>query len=249
MTIIHSTIRASLIVQWITLIIGGLALTKKTNQTLNGILWMEMIVQFVEIIFYHWFQSAASNSSAIAKGLLDISWVRYTDWVFTTPVMLVSTALYFSWINNQQITGSTEKGTDSKKDPEMTSGTFGIINWLTSHRSSLLIMFLANLAMLAFGFLQEFGLLDIVWSSLLGFVALFISFGELGNSFVWDRPFDILSGSPQNQMIFWSMFGTWFMYGIAAMMPSVAKNVTYNILDLIAKNFYGLYLSGLILFS
>jgi hypothetical protein len=36
------------------------------------------------------------------------------------------------------------------------------------------------------------------------------------------------------------------LYGVAAMFNSVWKNVSYNILDVFAKNFYGLFLSYLI---
>lgn len=247
--LIRSTIDVSLVIQWIALIIGFVASGVGAPGPIGVVLMMENIVQIIEILFYHWYRWMTFGSSAIASGASDIAWVRYVDWVFTTPVMLASTALYFSWINNQQTSEPSKDKTKEQQDSENSPDSFDILNWLTSHRSSLLIMFLANLAMLAFGFLQEVGLLDIVWSSLLGFIALFISFGELGNSFVWDKPFDIFSGSTRNQIIYWPMFVTWLMYGIAAMMPSVPKNVSYNILDLIAKNFYGLYLSGIILFS
>ena len=32
------------------------------------------------------------------------------------------------------------------------------------------------------------------------------------------------------------------MYGIAAMMPTPYKNISYNMLDIVAKNFYGIYI-------
>ena len=34
----------------------------------------------------------------------------------------------------------------------------------------------------------------------------------------------------------------WSLYGVAAMFPTIIKNIFYNILDIISKNFYGLYL-------
>lgn len=39
------------------------------------------------------------------------------------------------------------------------------------------------------------------------------------------------------------------MYGVAALMSYKIKNIMYNILDLFAKNFFGLYLGFVILNS
>jgi hypothetical protein len=53
-----------------------------------------------------------------------------------------------------------------------------------------------------------------------------------------------------------SLFGTeiflyflivWSIYGVAALMSYKTKNIMYNILDLFAKNFFGLYLGYVIL--
>jgi len=42
--------------------------------------------------------------------------------------------------------------------------------------------------------------------------------------------------------LFLFVFIVWSIYGVAAMMPTPYKNISYNILDIIAKNFYGLYI-------
>jgi hypothetical protein len=39
------------------------------------------------------------------------------------------------------------------------------------------------------------------------------------------------------------MFAVWGMYGVAAVMPDVPKNNTLNLLDIVAKNFFGVFLS------
>ena len=39
------------------------------------------------------------------------------------------------------------------------------------------------------------------------------------------------------------------MYGIAALMNYTTKNIMYNILDLFAKNFFGVYLGFVVLNS
>jgi hypothetical protein len=38
------------------------------------------------------------------------------------------------------------------------------------------------------------------------------------------------------------MFVVWSLYGIAALLPTLQKNISYNGLDIIAKNFYGLFI-------
>ena len=48
------------------------------------------------------------------------------------------------------------------------------------------------------------------------------------------------------QLIFWAFSGIWFFYGIAAMMSYYWKNILYNVLDLFAKNFFGLFLAYVI---
>ena len=42
--------------------------------------------------------------------------------------------------------------------------------------------------------------------------------------------------------LFYYMFIIWGIYGIAALMPIYTKNNMFNILDIFAKNFLGLYL-------
>jgi hypothetical protein len=100
-------------------------------------------------------------------------------------------------------------------------------------------MFVCNALMLMFGYLQEVGALSIFWSSLLGYGSLLGSFGILYTQFV--------SKTPQHQGLFYFMFSVWSLYGIAAMLQSREKNIMYNVLDIFAKNFYGLFLGYLIL--
>ena len=43
-------------------------------------------------------------------------------------------------------------------------------------------------------------------------------------------------------MLFKFLLGIWSLYGVAALLPVLAKNISYNVLDIIAKNFYGLFI-------
>jgi bacteriorhodopsin len=45
------------------------------------------------------------------------------------------------------------------------------------------------------------------------------------------------------------MFIVWSLYGVAAILPFFIKNISYNILDIFAKNFFGLFLYGIILWK
>ena len=38
------------------------------------------------------------------------------------------------------------------------------------------------------------------------------------------------------------MFIVWSLYGVAATFKPNEKNVSYNVLDIISKNFYGLFI-------
>lgn len=42
--------------------------------------------------------------------------------------------------------------------------------------------------------------------------------------------------------LFFTIYFVWFLYGFAAFLPYTWKNVSYNILDIISKNCYGLFL-------
>jgi bacteriorhodopsin len=42
--------------------------------------------------------------------------------------------------------------------------------------------------------------------------------------------------------MYWFFVFTWSLYGVAALLPYDTKNSMYNILDLFAKNFLGVFL-------
>ena len=149
----------------------------------------------------------------------EATFYRYHDWVVTTPLMLFSTMVYYEYVN--------------KPDEEVTLESF-----LNEHWSDVLVVFGFNLVMLVFGYLYELKAIDLVTSQVLGFIGF-------GGSFyvVWDK---FASKNPDNYWLYAFTFIVWGLYGVAAMFTSLWKNVSYNILDVFAKNFYGLFLSYLI---
>ena len=77
----------------------------------------------------------------------------------------------------------------------------------------------------------------IIWSKKL---AIFIGFIFFGLSF--NTLYQFTNNIPINEKLFYFMFVVWGLYGVAANIPVVEQNISYNILDLISKNFYNMYI-------
>ena len=152
----------------------------------------------------------------------DITRFRYYDWAFTTPIMLFSTACYYVYLSYSE----------KKK-------SIHIKDILSENKLALFTIFICNALMLLFGYLEEINLLSLTTSTLLGYLSLMGSFGVLYKEFV--------SKVNKQQPLFYLMFGIWSLYGVAAVLPNSKKNISYNILDIFAKNFYGVFLSYVIL--
>jgi hypothetical protein len=218
--LVKASIDASLFIQIVTLLLNVFAFfipVDRWDFALKEILGLETAVQIVELGFYTWYRGEIVNKVS------DITQFRYYDWFVTTPTMLFSTASYYGYLESRE---------QPKKEP------FSLIPFWKENSNWILFMFLCNAFMLWFGYLQEVGLLSIVWSSVLGYASLLGSFGILYTQFV--------SKTPQQQGLFYFMFGIWSLYGIAAALQSKEKNIMYNVLDIFAKNFYGLFLGYLI---
>ena len=226
MSLLRWTIDASLLIQWISLIFGTFAfLWGSPAGPLASVLNIENGVQLIELIFYHWYRWVTIGSG----GMFDIAWVRYLDWMVTTPLMLISTGLFFEW---------------KKQPPLVKSDAFSLSGWINDHSTQIISMVLSNGIMLLVGFLQEIHKLDIITSTLIGFLALGVSFWIL-YSFK-EQPDPIKPNSKKAEWLYPFMYIVWSIYGFAAMLPPVWKNICYNILDIFSKNFYGSYVSYLV---
>lgn len=212
------TLDGSLAIQIVTLCINFFALTVPLDSwdfVLKEILGLETFVQIIELIFYVWYRNHLSSS------VIDITRFRYYDWFITTPIMLISTAGFYAYLEREE----NKEG----KEP------LTLLELLSEKRVAFLGIVVLNALMLLFGYLQEINMISIVTSSILGFLSLLGSFGILYTEFV--------QKVPTNQALFFGMFTVWSLYGFAAMLPSSPKNISYNVLDIIAKNFYGIFLS------
>ena len=224
-SLVKTSIEGSLIIQIVTLVLNLFAFLVPVDRwdfALKEILALETVVQIIELIFYEWYRGQLVN------GVFDVTKFRYYDWFFTTPTMLFSTAAYYGYLH------SKDENTEQKEP-------FSVWNFFQENSQWVYWIFVFNLGMLVFGYLQEINLISIVWSSILGYISLLGSFGVLYYKFV--------SKTEQQRWLFWFMFSAWSLYGVAAMLPAAEKNISYNILDIFAKNFYGLFLSGILFTS
>ena len=97
--IIFDTAFISLIVQFITGIVGSIGIfvpLNKKDSLLTDVIIIETIVQFIEFIFYIWLVYSVSSKT------MNITSIRYIDWSLTTPMMLISTILYFSYTSQKE---------------------------------------------------------------------------------------------------------------------------------------------------
>lgn len=90
--LVRYTTFLSIFVQLLTGVVGGYALTKVVppeHAALQISLTIEMLVQAIELGFYVWLVYHFDVATMAAT--------RYFDWIFTTPLMLVSLLLYFKY--------------------------------------------------------------------------------------------------------------------------------------------------------
>ena len=88
--------------------------------------------------------------------------------------------------------------------------------------------------MLLFGYLGETNIMDKRISIPLGFVFFFLTFKLIYSEYA--------KYSINGKNLFYFIFIVWLLYGVAAVMPIKIKNISYNFLDIISKNFYGLFI-------
>ena len=213
--IVNITIWISLIIQLITTIIPLDAFKlklKESDEILKEILVVETVVQIVEFSFYVGILFLLSNLEKYTA-------TRYFDWFITTPIMLFSTIVFMKYAELKE----------NKQETPFTLSEF-----IKDNKKNIIKLFVYNALMLVFGFLGEIDILPLHISTALGFVFFYLAF-----KLIYDE-YAIKSKSGKN--VFWVLGAVWSLYGVAAVMPLTIKNVSYNFLDVISKNFYGLFI-------
>jgi bacteriorhodopsin len=217
----YKTLVISIIVQVVTGLVELGAFFVKIPSAyaiIRQLLALELVVQLLEGAFYVWL---AYNFTKV----VNVTPKRYIDWVITTPTMLVTLMIYLIYLNkkaNQELTADLEFFTICKENAQNFISVV-LLNWL----------------MLLFGFLGEMKIIPVLLGVVLGFIPFLMYYYLIYKNYVKENN--------NGYLIFWYFFIFWALYGFVAVLPYYAKNAFYNILDLFAKNFFGIFLSYMIL--
>ena len=219
----YITLVISVVVQFVTGIIEGWAGffvgVPSKYHIIKQLLYLELLVQAIEGLFYIWL---VYNFDSVAN----VTPKRYIDWTITTPTMLTTLIMYLIYLRYKNDNLDTTK-----------LEFFNLVNDNSSALSKILFL---NWSMLFFGYLGEMKILSTVSGVLLGFVPFLMYYYAIYEKYA------VKSGE-QGVKLFWYFFFFWSLYGVVALLPYNLKNSLYNILDLFAKNFFGLFLSYIIL--
>ena len=229
-SLLHSSLLFSIVVQVVTGVIELLALFVKTAPgmaLIRQLLGLELAVQAVEGAFYAWLYFNIHRVKNITPK-------RYADWALTTPTMLVTLIAYIIYLN-------TDKGNGNGND------SLSLIQILRENATPIAQILGLNWLMLLFGYLGEVGVIPLVVGVALGFVPFIAYFYIIYERFVANDANNVNINVDNTSMKIYVYFLVfWSLYGIVAVLPYTLKNTIYNVLDLFAKNFFGLFLSYLI---
>jgi hypothetical protein len=216
----YITLILSIIVQIITGALEIIALFIKVESPyiiLQQLLVLEVIVQIIEGFFYIWLLVNLNEVTNVTPK-------RYIDWSITTPTMLITLIIYLIYLEYR------EKGKDTSK--------LSLLYLLVQHSPNISYILYLNWLMLIFGYLGDIKKIDTMTSVFLGFIPFLIYYYIIYVNYAVK--------SATGWKIFWYFFFFWSLYGVVATLPYYVKNMFYNILDLFAKNFFGLFLSYII---
>lgn len=100
-----------------------------------------------------------------------------------------------------------------------------------------IVIVMLDLGMLASGYFGEMKILDKRAAVIIGFVFFFALFG-----FIWTQFIHGTKSSFAANLMFFIFVVVWSIYGIVYMLDEDTRNTCYNVLDVIAKCFVGIFL-------
>jgi hypothetical protein len=219
--IFYNTLLTSVIIQFVTGLfeIGTLFIhVKPSIVIIRQLMILELIVQIIEGLFYVWLLFHFSTEYNITPK-------RYVDWSITTPTMLITLIIYLIYLDYK------ERGLDTS--------TLDFFQLLSQNSTNITYILSLNWLMLLFGYLAEIKLLDTISGVILGFIPFLIYYFIIYINYAYR--------SKNGWKFFMYFFFFWSLYGIAALMPYNIKNACYNILDIFSKNFFGVFLSYILI--
>ena len=216
---VYKSLVTSIIIQVVTGVIEFFSLFVKVPSRflfLKQMMILELFVQIIEGSFYVYWFNNFKN-------ILNVTPTRYFDWVITTPTMLVNLIFYLIFL---------------KHNNDNTSDNLNFFDLFNKEFYTIIIVLLLNWLMLLFGYLGEISFIPVLLGVLLGFIPFLIYY------YIIYKKYALLSDDGFKIFLYFFIF--WGLYGIAAVLPYNIKNTSYNILDLFAKNFFGIFLTYLI---
>ena len=211
MDAVRRSAQLSVAVQAVTGVVSLVGISFAPTSDLQVIVVLETVSQFIELAWYTYVLCMAVHIR---------SWMRYLDWILSTPLMLFSLAFFFEHRRVFVARGGIS-------DPSAVFRAPGILG-----------VFVFNNVMLFFGWALERTILCLPSRRQLlagGFVAFVGSFASL---FTYVDANDAVSNA-----VFWSTAVVWSLYGVAAALPYVEQQVTYNLVDIVSKNGYGIFVT------
>lgn len=213
---VKNTVYFSIIIQIISTVITWEGLFKKLKTSDIVLKEILAIENIVQIIEFTFYLYIVSYNTDVNK----MGSLRYIDWFITTPTMLFTTIVYMEYNNIK------DKGEilDVKK--------FIRLNKMKMYR-----IFVNNFFMLVCGLLVEMNMINMYLGISIGFYFFYQTFKIIHT---------YTKNNVINDRLYTFLVIVWGLYGFAAMLSNKNKNISYNLLDLVAKNFYGLYIFFLI---
>lgn len=217
---IYTSLITSVVIQVITGIIQFITIFINVPRKLlflKEMLILEIFVQLIEGLFYIYWLFNFKNISNITPQ-------RYFDWVITTPTMLINLIFYLIFLqyNDKNI-----------------SDQLNIVTLYTKEFYTITTVLLLNWVMLLFGYLGEISAIPVLLGVSLGFIPFLIYY------YIIYKNYAVLTNDGMKIYLYFFIF--WSLYGVVAVLPYNIKNTCYNILDLFSKNFFGLWLTYLLL--
>ena len=203
----------SLIIQLLVGIIDYIAINIEISPKDELLKDLLKVELFVQIIEFIFYVWLIYYFSRVSQNITPF---RYLDWLITTPLMLITLSAFLSY------NGSTSTR---------------LVEFLSNNSGSIVKIVLLNTAMLFCGIIGEFGYLSHYASTIIGFVPFVLNFKYIKDTFL---PYS--EDKLKNALFYWFVF-FWALYGVFAVMNYTIKNTGYNILDIFAKNFFGLFLA------
>jgi hypothetical protein len=206
----------SIVIQLLVGIVGFLAINVDVSTKEELLKDLLKVELFVQIIEFIFYIWLIYYLHVASR---NITSYRYLDWAITTPTMLITLSAFLNHDGNT---------------------TTRLSDFLSDNTGSVVKIVLLNALMLGCGLLGEFGYLSQYVSTALGFIPFALNFKNIKDTFL-----PLSNDFFKNAVFYWFVF-FWALYGVFALMSYTVKNTGYNILDIFAKNFFGLFLAYVI---